>query len=145
MIPKLLAISGPLRGSEFPLQSGEFAIGRESSNAIWLEHSSVSARNCAVRVEEGRYILSDIDSRNGTFVNNVPVKERELENGDEVRIGEYVFLFLAREPVAAPASAAPIDESKLLTRSIVLKPEDSRYLTPAKLASELGQESAGRT
>ena len=106
MIPKLLAISGPLRGSEFPLQSGEFAIGRESSNAIWLEHSSVSRRHCAVRVEEGRYILSDIDSRNGTFVNNVPVKERELENGDEVRIGEYVFLFLAREPVAAPASAA---------------------------------------
>jgi transcriptional regulator with GAF, ATPase, and Fis domain/pSer/pThr/pTyr-binding forkhead associated (FHA) protein len=145
MIPKLLAISGPLKGSEFPLHSGEFAIGREPSNAIWLEHSSVSRRHCAVRVQEGRYTISDIESRNGTFVNNVPVKERELENGDEVRIGEYVFLFLTRESIAVAGPPAVIDESKLLTRSIVLKPEDSRYLSPARLASELGEEAAGRT
>src|SRR3982074_2498669 len=98
MNPRMLAISGPLMGSEFPLNSGELVIGRESSNAIWLEHSSVSRRHCLVRVEQGRCAIRDLDSRNGTFVNRVPVKERALENGDEVRIGQYVFLFLTKEP-----------------------------------------------
>src|SRR4029077_5242916 len=97
----------------------------------------VSRRHCAVRVQEGRYTILDIDSRNGTFVNNVPVKERDLENGDEVRIGEYVFLFIAKESIAVARPSALIDESNLLTRSIILKPEDSRYLSPARLASEL--------
>ena len=143
MTPKLLAISGPLKGSEFPLHSGEYAIGREPSNAIWLEHSSVSRRHCTVRVAAGRYTILDIESRNGTFVNNVPVKERELENGDEVRIGEYVFLFLTKESVAV-GPAAVIDESKLLTRSIILKPEDSWYLRKASLAAELGEAAGGR-
>jgi pSer/pThr/pTyr-binding forkhead associated (FHA) protein len=53
-----------------------------------------------VRVQEGRCTILDLDSRNGTFVNRVPVKERELENGDEVRIGEYVFLFLVKVELA---------------------------------------------
>jgi transcriptional regulator with GAF, ATPase, and Fis domain len=145
MTPKLLAISGPLKCSEFPLHSGEFAIGRDPSNAICLEHSSVSRRHCAIRVQEGRYTILDIDSRNGTVVNNVPVKERDLENGDEVRIGEYVFLFIARESIAVAQPSAPIDESNLLTRSIILKPEDSRYLSPARLASELAEDVAGRS
>src|SRR5713226_8072982 len=144
MSPRMLAISGPLKGSEFPLHSGEFAIGRESSNAIWLEHPSVSRRHCVVRVGDGRSTILDLDSRNGIFVNRLPVKERELENGDEVRIGEYVFLFLTKEPASAAGPPAPIDESRLLTRSIVLRPEDSRYLEWTKLAGELGGEPAGR-
>src|SRR6266581_4606736 len=109
MNPRLLTISGPLKGSEFPLNSGEFVIGREPSNAIWLEHSSVSRRHCLIRVAEGRCAILDLDSR------------------DEVRIGEYVFLLLTRETAAAHGPAESIDDSKLLTRSMILKPEDSRY------------------
>ena len=138
-------ISGPLKGSEFPLNSGEFVIGREPSNAIWLEHSSVSRRHCLIRVAEGRCAILDLDSRNGTFVNRVPVKERDLANGDEVRIGEYVFLLLTRETAAAHGPAESIDDSKLLTRSMILKPEDSRYLRPLGLAGELGVEPASKT
>jgi transcriptional regulator with GAF, ATPase, and Fis domain len=145
MNPRLLTISGPLKGSEFPLSSGEFVIGREPSNAIWLEHPSVSRRHCLIRIEDGRCAILDLDSRNGTFVNRVPVKERDLANGDEVRIGEYVFLLLTRETAAAHGPAESIDDSKLLTRSMILKPEDSRYLRPLGLAGELGAEPAGQT
>src|SRR5439155_20918244 len=62
MNPRMLAISGPLMGSEFPLNSGELVIGREPSNAIWLEHSSVSRRHCVVRVGDGRCVIRDLDS-----------------------------------------------------------------------------------
>ncbi len=145
MSPRMLAISGPLKGSEFPLNAGELVIGREPSNAIWLEHSSVSRRHCMVRVGDGRCVIRDLDSRNGTFVNRVPVKERELGNGDEVRIGECVFLFLTKAPVVVDRPATPIDESEMLTRSVVLRPEDSLYLRTARLANELGERAAGRT
>jgi transcriptional regulator with GAF, ATPase, and Fis domain len=145
MSPRLLAISGPLAGSELPLHSGEFAIGREPSNALWLEHPSVSRRHCVIRLQEERRAILDLDSRNGTFVNRVPVKQRELENGDEVRIGEYVFLFLTKEAASAAGPEAPIDDSRQLTRSIVLKPEDSRYLTTARRAGDLEGEAAART
>src|SRR5689334_4563892 len=101
MNPRLLAISGPLKGSEFPLSSGELGIGREPSNAIRLEHSSVSRRHCQLRVQGGQCVILDLDSRNGTFVNRVPVTERELANGDELRVGEYVFLFLMKEAAVA--------------------------------------------
>src|SRR5712675_565369 len=73
MTPRLLAISGPIKGSEFPLSPGEFTLGRESSNAIWLEHPSVSRRHCRVRVTDGSVAILDLDSRNGTFVNRIPI------------------------------------------------------------------------
>src|SRR5258707_5869742 len=105
MIPRLLSISGPIKGSEFPLNKEESTIGRESSNAIWLEHPSVSRRHCMVNVQDDRFTIFDLDSRNGTFVNRVPVKQRQLATGDEVQIGEYVFLFLTREPAEVAGSS----------------------------------------
>ena len=141
MKPRLLSISGPIRGAEFPLNRGELAIGRDSSNAIWLDHQSVSRRHCRICAEEIRFTIFDLDSRNRTLVNRTPVTERELAEGDEVQIGECVFLFLIKAPVAMPDPSALTDESKLLTRSIVVKPEDSTHGSAARLTAEL--EAAG--
>src|SRR6266852_6387514 len=128
MRPRFVAISGPIKGSEFPLEQGVFTIGRESSNTLWLEHASVSRRHSVVSVQDERFSITDLESRNGTFVNRIPVKERELSAGDEVQIGEYVFLFLTKEPIAA-CGAVLAEDSKLISRSVVLRPEDSTYLT----------------
>jgi transcriptional regulator with GAF, ATPase, and Fis domain len=143
MRPRFVAISGPIKGSEFPLEQGVFTIGRESSNTLWLEHSSVSRRHSVVSVQDERFSITDLESRNGTFVNRIPVKERELSAGDEVQIGEYVFLFLTKEPIAA--APGPPEDSKLLTRSAVLRPEDSTYMTPGRVESELGRYPSGQT
>src|SRR5712692_6030364 len=143
MRPRFVAISGPIKGSEFPLEQGVFTIGREASNTLWLEHASVSRRHSVVSVQDERFSITDLESRNGTFVNRIPVKERELSAGDEVQIGEYVFLFLTKEPIAA--ASVPPEDSKLLTRSVVLRPEDSTYLTPGRVESELGRNPSGQT
>jgi len=47
-----------------------------------------------------RFLLEDLDSRNSTFVNNVPVKERLLADGDQIRVGKSMFVFqgLPQEP-----------------------------------------------
>jgi transcriptional regulator with GAF, ATPase, and Fis domain len=90
--PKLSTLSGPLRKTEFPLET-EVSIGSASSNQILLEEPAVSPHHCRITVENGRFFLMDLESISGTFVNGMPVKQRELDSGDEIAVGDSVFLF----------------------------------------------------
>src|SRR4030088_2689331 len=78
MNPRLIAINGSLKGNTFPLDENQITIGRESANGISLAHSSVSRRHCLIKREGDVFVISDLDSFNGTFVNGVPVKEQIL-------------------------------------------------------------------
>ncbi|HKO54237.1 MAG TPA: FHA domain-containing protein [Thermoanaerobaculia bacterium] len=83
----------------FPLLEDDYTIGREPSNKIALSDGSVSSRHARVfRTPEG-FVLEDLKSRNGTFVNGEPVKEKRLlADNDLVRIGKVIMTFnLAKE------------------------------------------------
>src|SRR5437899_7235963 len=134
--PKLVAIAGPLKGSVFPIAVEEFSIGRKASNSLCLEDSGVSRCHCTVQYRGEECVLKDMDSHNGTFVNGVPVRERILENSDELRIGKSVFVFVLSDEVPWEEEL-PAEESKFLTQSIVLRPEDSIYLEPTTLAKAM--------
>jgi transcriptional regulator with GAF, ATPase, and Fis domain len=89
---KLLAISGPLRKSEFPL-CAQVAIGSDARNTIRLQDSAVSPHHCTIDSHDGKVVLTDLESHFGTFVNGIPVKDRELKSGDQIAVGNSVFLF----------------------------------------------------
>jgi transcriptional regulator with GAF, ATPase, and Fis domain len=57
----------------------------------------MSRRHCEVETGDGAFILRDLGSSNGTFVNGIPVRERALQHGDRIRIGDSVLLFLDRQ------------------------------------------------
>jgi hypothetical protein len=81
-------------GSIYPLIDDEYTIGRESSNTVVIKDASVSAKHAVItRTAEGWTIL-DLASRNGTFVNGEPVKDRRLlADNDIVRIGKVILTF----------------------------------------------------
>jgi len=81
-------------GSIYPLIDDEYTIGRESTNTIVLKDASISAKHAVLtRTPEGWAIL-DLASRNGTFVNGEPVKDRRLLNdNDIVRLGKVILTF----------------------------------------------------
>jgi hypothetical protein len=81
-------------GSIHPLIDDEYTIGRESSNTIVIKDASISAKHAVItRTAEGWTIL-DLASRNGTFVNGEPVKDRRLLNdNDIVRLGKVILTF----------------------------------------------------
>jgi Nif-specific regulatory protein len=106
MNPKLSAVAGPKQGAVIPLDEAQTAIGRDPGNRIRLQEMAVSRRHCLIEKRDSGVVLTDLGSHNGTFVNGVPVKERRLEHGDQVRVGASVFLFLARDGEAAPSSTA---------------------------------------
>jgi pSer/pThr/pTyr-binding forkhead associated (FHA) protein len=122
MYPRLAAIAGPLKGKSFTLVEDETSIGRESANVICLSDPSVSRRHCIVKREGDLFKISDLESLNGTFVNDVPVKERYLEHGDRLRLGDYTFSFLSQEGDAPPGSSTVLlDEGVISTGTNTLQ------------------------
>jgi hypothetical protein len=69
-------------------------IGRGSSrNQVNLSNPTVSRRHAQIVFEKGRYLLKALDDRNGTFVNNVRVRQQTLHDGDEIRFGRASYGF----------------------------------------------------
>ena len=132
MNPRLISISGPLKGSSFAI-TAEISIGREGTNAIALRDTEVSRRHCILKQQEGQFLVVDLNSRNGTIVNGVPVKERMLEEGDRISIGKSDFLFVTKETEPTPdvSLTEPFDFVSLSTTQ--LKLENSIYLLPEKV------------
>jgi len=97
MEPRLMAISGSLRGTVRNLIDGRIAIGRAEANQFRIIDPLVSRQHCTIQQSNGQYELTDLDSRNGTFVNGIPVKCKTLEHGDAIRVGNAEFLFLVDE------------------------------------------------
>ena len=132
MQARLLAIAGPLEGSAWVLEE-EISIGRDKTNSIACEDNSVSRRHCVVQAMGDVFIVRDLGSSNGTFVNGLPVTEHSLEPGDQVRIGRSVFRFENYDE----SQPAAVMTGLRAGVTQVLKLEDSHYLRPdAMIAGE---------
>ncbi len=132
---RLEAVAGPLEGRTFPLEDDELSIGREPSNQISLLDSLVSRRHCVIRRNGPGFLIADLDSRNSTFVNNVPVKERLLADGDQIRIGKSIFVFQGLQPESSGDNASLEFDSAPTPggATVVLRKQDAIYLQPARL------------
>lgn len=91
-MPKILIIEGMGKGTAYEI-SGNTSLGRASSNLIQLFGKQIS-RNHAMILKKGKkFVLRDLDSRNGVYVNSKRVKEKELSEGDEFSIGTVKMVY----------------------------------------------------
>src|SRR6266550_4806015 len=104
MNPRLTAIAGRLKGAVFSIEDFPVVIGRETAATLCLADASVSRRHTQIEKENDEFIILDLESLNGTFINDVPIKRRTLQHGDRVRIGDSQFLFLLHESDTAALS-----------------------------------------
>ena len=138
MRPRLLVIAGPSKDSTIPLPEGEATIGRDPTSAVAVTDPSVSRKHCLLRREDERFQIKDLESRNGTLVNGVAVKEQWLRHGDEIATGDSVFLFLLEEDERAnPRSRVEFDESQPTAETKIIHPREVVYLQPDRLLREL--------
>jgi hypothetical protein len=93
----------------FSLSKDSCLIGRSPSVEIPLADDTVSAVHARVWRKGDRWWLEDLDSRNGTFLNQIPVaKDEILCSGDRIRVGRILLEFRAEDsPAAAQASDPP--------------------------------------
>lgn len=129
MTPRLVAISGRLTGATFSLVEEEIVIGRETSATICIAEGSVSRRHSRIQKQGDEFVLTDLESLNGTFINGVPVKARALKHGDRVRVGDSQFLFLMQEG-DAPSTSSDIQfhEQALSDETVQLRVDEALYL-----------------
>jgi transcriptional regulator with GAF, ATPase, and Fis domain len=141
--PRLLVVAGPLKDSTIPLPDGEVTLGRDPANTVSVVDPSISRKHCQLRrSEDGRFQIRDLDSRNGTVVNGMPIKEAWLAHGDEVTLGDSVLLFLLNEELQE-ASGSPVqfEDSVPAAETKLIHPRDVVYLQPDRLLQELPPSS----
>src|ERR1700756_5589034 len=131
---RLEAVSGPLKGKVFSLAAGELSIGRDPSNEISLLDSLVSRRHCVIRKEGETFRLLDLESRNNTFVSGVPVRERVLVPGDQIRVGNSILIFQGPDGGSIPDNASlRLDATPAPgAATVILRKEDALYLQPPR-------------
>lgn len=129
MSPRLAAISGKLKGAIFALHEELLIIGRETAANLCIADASVSRRHAKIEKSDNGFEVTDLESLNGTFVNDVPIKNRLLEHGDRVRIGDSQFLFLTHEGDATSRSSdVKLDEAHVVSGSTVqIRFDDAIY------------------
>jgi hypothetical protein len=91
----VLAVTrGPLAGQVFDLSpASATSLGRSKANDLVLDDVSVSSQHCRIRPEDDGFVLLDLKSTNGTFVNERRVTSQKLAEGDVIRIGEMQLQF----------------------------------------------------
>jgi transcriptional regulator with GAF, ATPase, and Fis domain len=130
MEPRLVATAGPLKGTTIPLSEAETVIGRDPGNALVITDPLVSRNHCVIRNNGTEVRLSDFESLNGTFVNDMPIREKALEHGDRIRVGGSQFVVLLRDEPAE--TSAPLTDSfdglLITTHTLRLDRKDAIFL-----------------
>ena len=94
MNPRLIGVAGPLQGAVFALPEGEVSIGRDAGNHLFAVDGALSRKHCIIRRAGAACTVRDLQSRNGTLVNGIPVEDRELAQGDQLSVGSSVLMFV---------------------------------------------------
>jgi two-component system, cell cycle response regulator len=97
----LVEIYGARIGRKYDLYEDEVSLGRDPDNTIVLESDSVSRRHARIeRVADERYV-TDMNSTNGTYINDAPVQRARLTSGSFLKIGDTIFKYLTGDNLEA--------------------------------------------
>src|ERR1022692_3349114 len=79
---------------EIPLKQATLSIGRTAANDLPIDNLAVSGHHAKIYLEADKFVLEDLNSLNGTFVNNQRIRKSFLKNGDEVLIGKHTLVYM---------------------------------------------------
>lgn len=92
--PSLTITRGSGEGQVFNLSmDSAVSIGRAPTNDIPVGDNAISGEHCRIRPEGGGFVLHDLQSTNGTFVNEKRIERHRLSEGDVIRVGETQLQF----------------------------------------------------
>ncbi len=89
----LVGLNGPLRGHDFRIDSDHITIGAIGDADLQIDDEFASKHHCSIRYSDGVYSITDLDSTNGTFVNNEKIIKATIKDGDKIKIGQTEFIF----------------------------------------------------
>jgi two-component system, NtrC family, sensor kinase len=132
-VSSLFVIRGNDQGARFELAETVLRLGRDSASAIQVHDTEVSRHHAELRRIDSDFVISDLNSANGTFVNGRRVRQHRLSSGDQLQVGRTLMLYTgpseeSDEDLARTvdiATAAPGDDQSRIIHSVPQK-EGSR-------------------
>ena len=90
-----VALSGDQKGEDFRIRDGQNTIGSAPDADIVLHDTAISAKHASLRYKDQKFFITDLDSTNGTFLNEgtEPIAREELKDNDILRIGDISLKF----------------------------------------------------
>ena len=107
---------------EIPLKKTSLSIGRSPGNDVVIDNLAVSGHHARLSIDEDHYVVEDMNSLNGTFLNNQRIRRSTLKDGDEIVIGKHSLVYqeeggiLSQDLVEAtqPAQQRSMDSTMVL-------------------------------
>jgi len=87
----LVVLEGGLQGEDFHLREGRNIIGSSPPCEIQLQDEGIEDRHASIRFSSNQWILTDLDSESGTFLNGKRIYRHELKDGDKIVIGKSLL------------------------------------------------------
>jgi pSer/pThr/pTyr-binding forkhead associated (FHA) protein len=116
-MPRLILTFNKQVIKEYPFLKDSITIGRNDDNGIIIDNLAVSSYHAKIDKVGSDYIVTDLQSTNGTFVNDQKVVSHKLSHGDNILVGKHVILFVAAEKGAEAEGA---DKKGELDRTMML-------------------------
>jgi pSer/pThr/pTyr-binding forkhead associated (FHA) protein len=128
---------------EYPLMKESVTIGRNEDNVIIIDNLAVSGYHARIDVAGSDFILTDLQSTNGTFVNDKKVLSHKLSHGDNVIVGKHVILFIAtgkEADIKTDKQKADLDRTMMLdtAKQKELLAKQQGAVQAAKAAQKIG-------
>lgn len=125
----LKVATGSHAGKEIAIANDRFLIGRSDDCQLRPKSDSISRRHCVIAIRDGRVLIQDLKSRNGTYVNEKrlpPDKAKVLKAGDHVRVGKLEFEMVIAIAIGGPKKPQVRDMGDAADRT-VKSGADSRF------------------
>ena len=127
--------SGPTPGATYALEGDQLIIGRDATSNVAISDAEVSRKHARLTFQGGKYVLEDLGSTNGTFVNGQRLANATvLKSGDVVSLGEQIVLMY--EALAGDAG------STMISRGAPVRPAQAPASAPAAAVATPPQQYA---
>jgi pSer/pThr/pTyr-binding forkhead associated (FHA) protein len=90
----LVVRAGPQAGLKVLLSQDLTKLGRHPDSDVFLDDITVSRRHCEIQRSNGSFVVRDVGSLNGTYLNQKRVEQAAIHNGDELQVGKFRLLFM---------------------------------------------------
>jgi len=120
---KLIAETGDFEGAEYPVRTQGIVLGRLKSNDVEVRDTKASRRHTRVGFAGGKWVVEDLKSSNGTFLNGSKIEARSpLVPGDKISIGKTIYRFELKVAAAGSAQAGTRSKPQAKPRPATNKP-----------------------
>lgn len=139
-MPKLLLKFNAAVIKEVPFDKDSISVGRKPDNDVVIDNPAISGHHCKISKQGGTCFVEDLESTNGTFVNEKRIKKAGLHHNDVVGLAKHSLVFLEEAPSPAPVPAAPEPAGDA---TMVITPQKQAELVANATASAKPASKAG--